>query len=221
MPEKCPETASMKNVEVTPRLLAELVQYDPDSGKLFWKERHSGHFSSAAGAFLWNADNAGKEAGKKPNINGYKIISVKGQAIPAHRVAWAIYNGEWPPSDIDHINGVRFDNRMSNLRTVNDSQNQRNKVLGSNNTSGHVGVCKTANGRWSARILNTHIGTFSTLQEAVDARNKAQLDAPAFTERHGKPKIVSVGFDSYRHKIKIMRSARISAQKMGMEFPSI
>jgi hypothetical protein len=108
----------------------------------------------------------------------------------AHRLAFLWMTGSFPASEVDHINGVRDDNRWGNLRAVTPTQNAQNQRLPSNNKSGVIGVHwnKQAN-RWCARIkVNgrvVHIGLFSTLEEAVAARAKAN-EKYGYHPNHGK-----------------------------------
>lgn len=78
----------------------------------------------------------------------------------------------------DHINGNKLDNRKSNLRSCTQHQNSMNCGLYKNSTTGFVGVCKLKNGKYFARIMfnrkEIRIGTFSTLEEAVMERKKAE-----------------------------------------------
>jgi len=60
--------------------------------------------------------------------------------FPVHRLVWAFVNGKWPNDQIDHVNGIKNDNRLINLREANNSQNNMNKGKQSNNTSGFKGV---------------------------------------------------------------------------------
>lgn len=62
----------------------------------------------------------------KPNSNGYLRIRVNGVLYKAHRLAWLHFHGEWPTQNIDHLNGDRTDNRISNLRDVSHRENQNN-----------------------------------------------------------------------------------------------
>ena len=58
--------------------------------------------------------------------DGYLIIKFKGKQYKSHRLCWLIYFGEFPKNEIDHINGIRDDNRILNLRDVNRIFNTRN-----------------------------------------------------------------------------------------------
>lgn len=99
-------------------ILAEL-SYDPDSGE------------------IRNAE--GKLVGCV-STSGYRMIKFSGKGIPAHRVAWKLFHGEWPKDQIDHINGIKDDNRLCNLRESSQVENTRNRKLYKNNTTGFKGV---------------------------------------------------------------------------------
>ena len=72
--------------------------------------------------------------------DGYILVGFMYKKYRAHRVAWAIHHGSWPDGEIDHINGVRDDNRIENLRCVSRHENKKNTAIPSHNTSGVVGV---------------------------------------------------------------------------------
>lgn len=114
---------------------------------------------------------------------GYVAVRFGCQRLMAHRVVWALVTGEWPHLDIDHINGVRTDNRPINLRHVTRAVNCQNKggALATNGTTGLLGVnYHASNGkRFRAQIWldgkNRHIGYFATPAEA----HAAYIDAKA------------------------------------------
>ena len=167
----------------SPELLRKLLRYEPDTGKLFWRHRPEGPNN-------WNARFSNKEAFTAFNCNGYKIGSVRSKPQLAHRVIWTIVHGVWPVGDVDHINGLRTDNRLINLRNVSKSINQRNAKMKSSNTSGHNGVHWYARaGKWKAEITldwsKKHLGYFDDIADAIAARNAAEA-GHGFTERHGQ-----------------------------------
>lgn len=106
------------------------------------------------------------------NEQGYIIIKYLGLAYKAHRLAWLFTNKEWPKGDIDHKDGNKSNNAITNLRDVSRSTNALNTSVASKNTSGFRGV-SAHNGKWRARIMlngvQTIIGMFSTPEEASAA----------------------------------------------------
>lgn len=104
---------------------------------------------------------------------GYIQVKLNGVAYRAHRVIWAIHNGSWPEGQIDHRNGNRSDNRITNLRDCSHSINMQNKRYAhSNNKSGFLGVSRNGN-KFVARIkvngCRVLLGSFGTAEEAHSA----------------------------------------------------
>lgn len=124
---------------------------------------------------------AGTIAGS-PSRQGYINVSISIGGISklyrAHRLAWLVSYGEWPADQIDHINRVRSDNRLANLREADQSTNVRNTGQRSNNNSGHKGVHLFRN-RWCARIgiggKYHHLGYFTDISDAVAMRRWAEI----------------------------------------------
>lgn len=130
--------------------LAYLVRYDAETGK----------FTCRATGRSLGLDNG----------NGYLRIYVGGYRLLAHRVAVALTTGAWPEDIIDHANGIKSDNRLSNLRVATNALNQGNRRLSSLNTSGMKGVSRASPSTWRAGIcfggVRRHLGTFKTVAEA-------------------------------------------------------
>lgn len=150
-------------------------------------------YNSFTGVFTWLV-NKGKR-GKADHIAGhiesigYVQVGINGKKYRMHRLAWLYVYGEMP-IEIDHINGNRSDNRISNLRSVERQENMMNKKIRSNNSSGFNGVsfCKKQK-QWKARIKfkgeNIHLGFYDDKNNAVDARKEANIKY-GFHENHGR-----------------------------------
>lgn len=174
---------------------SKLLKCEPDTGKLFWLPRAPDMFSSEMRAAshscaVWNSAHAGKEAFTGVCHYGYKIGRVSGRLYKAHRVVWLFHTGTWPTNGIDHINGVRADNRISNLRDVSAGENNLNKKRRSDNKSGVPGVYWYArHGKWACSLKlegKTHFfGYFDQLEEAVARRKAAEIEF-GFHPNHGR-----------------------------------
>lgn len=181
----------------SPEELRQLIDYDPETGRLLWRERHSSmfkdmHNGAERSAKIWNSRYAGKDALAWANTNGHLCGDLKRPSgrvkIYAHRAAWAIHYGVWP-SVIDHINGDPADNRIDNLRSTTQHENAKNQKKRSTNSSGITGVRFYApRGKWTASIThnrkNHHLGYFKTAEEAAQARSAAEARF-GFSDRHG------------------------------------
>lgn len=175
--------------------LRQLLDYDPESGALRWKSRpvgmfrDSGKISARTRQQQWNKRWAGKPA-LTANSYGYRVGNVGGAGVfTAHRVIWKMVHNE-EPVEIDHINGTRSDNRLTNLRSVTCRVNGKNKAIPSNNTTGVLGVSKNQSGKpWRVCLQNdgkqVHIGVFATLEEAAVARAKADASY-GYHPNHGR-----------------------------------
>lgn len=170
------------------------LRYEPETGKLYWLERSPESFSDEGWtpqhkAANWNALFAGKEAFTCLR-NGYRAGRVFRRSVLAHRVIWAMTFGQWPDGEIDHINGDRSDNRLSNLRVVSSMENSRNSARPRRNKSGVVGVSwKKRDKKWRAYIAvaskQISLGNFDTLAEAAAARSRAEREL-GFHPNHGR-----------------------------------
>lgn len=123
-----------------------------------------------------------------PGGHGYKRICINGRNYASHRVIWLMVHGRWPLGEIDHINAIRDDNRLCNLREVERRENAKNRTRSQRNTSDINGVYKPSHrGQWYAAIGGKFIGSFDTKAEAAEARSNAQKEDPEYTGRHGTP----------------------------------
>ena len=139
--------------------LRALLNYDPDTGVF---TRRIGVRGFAAGSIVGSL-----------NSNGYIYAKVDGYRCYVHRLAWCYVYGDWPSSELDHINNNPTDNRISNLRLSNPSANNLNKHRPrSDNKSGYRGVV-AQNNKWRADIKlhgkHKYLGVFDTAEAAYAA----------------------------------------------------
>lgn len=160
--------------------VARLFTYDRESGVLYWRirDRNTIRHKYVAGSI-------------KGNNDGYRRVRVNGQSYKEHRIIMMLCFGHIPENaEIDHINHVRNDNRMVNLRFVTRRENQRNQSLSSKSTTGATGVYfSKARKKYVAKIgVNRKLiflGNYDTLEEAAAARAEANLKFK-FNNNHGK-----------------------------------
>jgi hypothetical protein len=109
------------------RRLHELFSYDVETGKLYWRERPLEDFRTERAGKTWNSRYAGTEVGCISK-DGYRVVEVDGAQHMVHRVVFVLLLGYvGPEEEIDHINGVKDDNRIFNLRAATNAENQRNR----------------------------------------------------------------------------------------------
>lgn len=180
---------SAEKTELPPAVLHSIFRADFDKGFLYWKERPLDWFPNVRTGRIWNTKWAGKIAYFSTNLHGYSHVRTFNRLRKVHRIIFAMYHGYYP-IQVDHINGKRTDNRISNLRAVNNQTNALNKRMPAQNSSGEVGVYyHKRTGRWGAqaqisgRIFN--FGTFATFDEA-SAANKAGRAQLGFHQNHGR-----------------------------------
>lgn len=113
--------------------------------------------------------------------NGYRRVSIAGEKVSAHRVAWAAVYGFIGPHDvIDHIDGDKANNRIDNLRLATRAQNNMNIKAQSRTKSGRKGVqWSSKTKKWHARIgfkrKSISLGYFHSLDDAAKAYASASL----------------------------------------------
>ena len=146
-------------------LLKSILNYNPDTGEFIWAKRNG-------------KMKEGAKAGAVTTI-GYVYIMYKGKGYCAHRLAWMYMHGDDMPQTIDHINGIRDDNRLCNLRPATMAQQHENKKIPVNNKSGYIGVSwYNREKKWVARIKvnkkQHNIGYFDDVHQAAEAYKKAK-----------------------------------------------
>lgn len=163
---------------LTQARLKERLHYYPETGVFTWKRTGS-------------SDNRpiGSEAGYY-GTKGYRYIGIDYKKYGSHRLAWLYVYGV-TPYEIDHINRVKDDNRIANLRSVSDAQNSRNLPMRKDNASGYNGVgFHVGANKWVAYVQidgkRKHLGCFTDVHEA-GAVAKAARDKQGYSEAHGDP----------------------------------
>lgn len=140
----------------------ELLHYDPATGVFIRKVRLAQrHHAGDRADFLVTG---------KSQIAGYYRVAIDSKRYLAHRLAWLYVYGTWPTRQIDHIDGTRWNNAITNLRDVSDRVNKENtRRPRQGNRSGYLGVYFSQN-RWYARVQSRGIGVYC---EAFDTPQKA------------------------------------------------
>lgn len=171
-----------------PNLTAEearrLFHYDPDFGVMMWLPRDPVNQYVRS----WNTKYAGSPVGSI-SAEGYLETSVYDVSYQVHRLTWLVAHGVWPEM-IDHINHNRLDNRLFNLRSVDNTTNLRNSSLFSTSTSGINGVTwDRFASKWKVQIRtngkNIHLGRFGSLDDAARCRKAADVKY-GFHPNHGE-----------------------------------
>jgi len=156
----------MKTIQLSEEEIGEIfnvLDYEKDSGRLVWKDRRGGRV------------NVGDVAGNTEGTD-YIRVHVAGRKFLAHRLAYLLVTGTFPKFDIDHINGIKTDNKWENLREATRRENMYNKKAPRTNTSGFKGVSlDKRNLKWIASIRTPEgtqfIGHFCCAEDASKAYN--------------------------------------------------
>lgn len=145
----------------TLRTAQQALIYNPETGVFVWSE------------YAWHKRNRGLCAGSKKR-NGYIEIQLQGKMLKAHRLAWILVYGDLADDvEIDHLDGDRSNNRLSNLRAVNRNINQQNqRKARKDNRTGLLGVSRSGSG-WKAELRingkKVNVGTYKTPELAHQA----------------------------------------------------
>lgn len=146
--------------------LDECFKYVKSTGSLTWKCRPRSHFSSDRGWNIFNSMYSGTEAGTD-NGKGYLVVKLDGSSYLVARLIWKMVTGLDASDEVDHKNTIRSDNRLVNLRLATRVQQNRNRGLRIDNTSGVKGVQLHKSGKWEARVSSKYLGLFDSVEEAV------------------------------------------------------
>ena len=155
----------MQHPQLTQQRLLEVLAYDKASGRFTWVQ------PSSPRVFV------GAPAGSLHKGSGYRRLMVDGRKYSEHRLAWLAVTGEFPPVLIDHINGLKHDNRIVNLRLATRKQNNENVKVRADNTSGFKGATLRPDGRWEAQIQNHKTKIYLGLFDTPEAAHAAYVHA--------------------------------------------
>lgn len=163
--------------DLTAKEVRDIFNYNPDIGLLTWCVYRKG------------TKGIGKEAGN-PQNKGYRQVHINYKRYLVHRIIWLFVTGAWPEEEIDHINGIRDDNRWNNLRQVTAYENKKNSKRYKNNTSGVTGVSwNDKQSKWVAYIhVNNkmnHFGFFANKSDAIAKRKRMEIKYN-FHANHGR-----------------------------------
>lgn len=152
---------------ITHEQLVDVLRYDANEGRFYWLKKGRGIRPSRncqAGSF---------------DAHGYGQIRIDGKTYKEHRLVWLYVHGEFPTAQIDHINHDRRDNRIENLRLVDNMENHKNRPRQSNNKTGIPGVWYDKRGFYTAYITvngeRIGLGYHKTLESAKEAREAANV----------------------------------------------
>lgn len=152
---------------LTQARLRELLDYDPQTGVFTWCTRRN------------QLALQGGRAGT-PDSHGHLQIGVDGKYYLAHRLVWMHVYGLWPNLDVDHINGIKSDNRIENLRDISTSMNCQNELKArSNSQTKLLGTHRVRYGYIAQICVNgkkRYIGLFKTAEEAHAAYIKTKRE---------------------------------------------
>jgi len=148
-------------------LLLDLFTYSVVEGSLYWRKRPSPKASLTLPAGCTDPE-------------GYRVIAIKGTTYRRHRLIWAYFHDDPGPFEIDHINRIKGDDRLENLRLASRAENSFNTRY-STNKSGAPGVCwHKRDKKWRASIkrsgANVHLGYFDDLEDARKAYIEASIE---------------------------------------------
>jgi hypothetical protein len=177
------------------KTLKKLVHYDPITGIVTWLRREE----TTPYIKTWNIKYAGKRLENRDS-DGYLTFCIringKNKLFPLHRIAWLYVYGEFPKGPIDHINRIKSDNRLTNLRIANTSLNCHNIDLSIRNKSGVKGVHWFARDKkWQAQIRRkgkpVYLGRFDNIEDAEEVYKQASLKyAQEFSIHYGKSPLI-------------------------------
>ena len=163
--------------ELTQELVSKALSYNPDTGHLTWVTN------------LYSKRVVPRSRAGSLTKKGYREVSLFGKSYKEHHLIWFITYGVWPKGQIDHINQVRDDNRIANLREVTVAENSRNRSRRPNTKTGEHGIWfNKRTFKYVAEITvngkKVYQKSFDYPDEAVRQRKIKSLEL-GFHENHG------------------------------------
>ena len=163
----------------TPEELRKLLRYEPETGKLFWRERPREFFNKPQYSTSWNKRFAGNETG----IDGNGVdnnVRINRRKYPTNAVIWAIVNGKWPEKIIYNVDMDQYNTKYENLKETELCNLRKRKKLQKNNTSGIKGVSWVMRSKmWKAEIMSNgrtySLGLFAKKEDAAKAYANASI----------------------------------------------
>jgi hypothetical protein len=137
--------------------ISEYLHYNQETGNIIWIKKSSDRvqIGNIAGCI---------------KLDGYVYIKFNNKTYKAHRLSWFLYYGKWPTNHIDHINGIKTDNRINNLRDVTRSENLLNQKRHREKTCKYYYFHKKTN-KWQVQKRiegkKTHLGCFNSKELAL------------------------------------------------------
>lgn len=178
----------IKNELPSVEYLNECFLFDEENGILYWKHRPLYHFNYDTKIYSnWITNFAGNVAGSFINSKkDYRRVYIDGVNYREHRLIFKMFNG-YDPEYIDHINGIPYDNRPSNLRSVPISENNKNLKISKKNSTGVVGVYKCGDGFTAScgSRENRIRKYFKVFEDAAEFSIKIHNEQ-GYHENHGK-----------------------------------
>jgi hypothetical protein len=184
--------------------LNECFEYNAETGELFWKVRPLYHFKNAHRMNNCNSRYVGKKI-TTIDINGYCIVCIDGIRYRVHRIIWKLVTGNDPIKLIDHIDGNRSNNKISNLREASHQENARNTMVSKHNKLGVKCVYKKYNQYYAYILIDgerINLGSYSTVEEASLAYQKASL------KHHGE--FSTVIESEHQENLKNIKNIKVS-----------